>query len=252
MFEVSHFVYRSRWCRSIRGPSTAGATSHSVPCADVKAGERASHRVRREIVRQLRPLAHVPEVLLDQPLTVRCPAPGGEDPWWNRSSTLLHRQRLPLAGMRGRDRAERGSMHADPAEDGCAAADPPIHGRTRKSPSVGVSTVAGTREVALDISYYEARHHGQRDRRQREARRWDPAGDQRRDRAYVVMAAQYTFKQKDVPMETTAQMTFAPTKEKDGWRISRWTYSAPQGRRRSSRNDAMAWLGRPEAQGVHS
>src|SRR5262249_25046394 len=84
--------------------------------------------------------------------------------------------------------------------------------RAGNAPSVGVSTAAGTREVALDISYCEARHHGQRDRRQREARRWDPAGDQRRDRAYVVMAAQYTFKQKGVPMEATAQMTFAPTK----------------------------------------
>jgi len=172
----------------------------TAPCADVKAGERASHRVRREIVRQLRPLAHVPKVLLDQPPTVRSRS-WRESPWWNRSLPFSVASAFCSSECAVEIEQNADRCTADPAEDGCAAADPPIHGRTRKSPSVGVSTVAGTREVALDISYYEARHHGQRDRRQREASRWDPVGDQRRDRAYVVMAAQYTFKQKRVPME---------------------------------------------------
>jgi ketosteroid isomerase-like protein len=49
------------------------------------------------------------------------------------------------------------------------------------------------------------------------------------DTAYVVMACDYLFKQKGVSMKAPAQMTFALQKEKDGWRISGWTYSAPQG-----------------------
>ena len=47
-------------------------------------------------------------------------------------------------------------------------------------------------------------------------------------------------------------MTFAPTEEKDGRQTSGCTYSTPPGSRRSRCNDAMAWLGRPEAQGVRS
>ena len=49
------------------------------------------------------------------------------------------------------------------------------------------------------------------------------------DNAYVVMACDYLFKQKSVSMKAPAQMTFALQKEKDGWRISGWTYAAPQG-----------------------
>jgi ketosteroid isomerase-like protein len=48
------------------------------------------------------------------------------------------------------------------------------------------------------------------------------------DHAYVVMAAEYTFKQKGMPMKAAAQMTFALAKGKGGWRIAGWTYSAPR------------------------
>jgi ketosteroid isomerase-like protein len=49
------------------------------------------------------------------------------------------------------------------------------------------------------------------------------------DHAYVVMACDYLFKQKGVSMKAPAQMTFALQKDKDGWRISGWTYAAPRG-----------------------
>lgn len=47
------------------------------------------------------------------------------------------------------------------------------------------------------------------------------------DRAYVVVATVYTFKQNGAAMRAPAQMTFALTKGDAGWRISAWTYSAP-------------------------
>ncbi len=49
------------------------------------------------------------------------------------------------------------------------------------------------------------------------------------DRAYIVMATVYTFKEHGVQMQASAQMTFALQKEDAGWRISAWTYSAPRG-----------------------
>jgi len=47
------------------------------------------------------------------------------------------------------------------------------------------------------------------------------------DAAYLVVRTVYSFKEKGVPMEAPAHMTFALRKEADGWRISAWTYSAP-------------------------
>ena len=49
------------------------------------------------------------------------------------------------------------------------------------------------------------------------------------DHAYVVMAANYAFKQKGVPTNATAQMTFALRKGDGGWKISAWTYSGAEG-----------------------
>lgn len=48
------------------------------------------------------------------------------------------------------------------------------------------------------------------------------------DRAYVVVAAVYTFKQKGVAMREPAQMTFSLRKEPTGWRISGWTWTGPK------------------------
>jgi ketosteroid isomerase-like protein len=48
------------------------------------------------------------------------------------------------------------------------------------------------------------------------------------DRAYVVMATEYTFKQKGVPMREPSQMTFALKKESVGWRIAGWTFAGPK------------------------
>jgi hypothetical protein len=48
------------------------------------------------------------------------------------------------------------------------------------------------------------------------------------DRAYAVVAAVYTYKQKGVAMREPAQMTFALRKEHAGWRISGWTWSGPK------------------------
>jgi ketosteroid isomerase-like protein len=47
------------------------------------------------------------------------------------------------------------------------------------------------------------------------------------DRAYVVVPAVYTYKQKGVAMREAAQMTFALRKEAAGWRISGWTWTGP-------------------------
>jgi ketosteroid isomerase-like protein len=48
------------------------------------------------------------------------------------------------------------------------------------------------------------------------------------DRAYVVVPAVYTFKQRGVSMREAAQMTFALKKEADGWRIHGWTWTGPK------------------------
>ncbi len=48
------------------------------------------------------------------------------------------------------------------------------------------------------------------------------------DRAYVVMACDYTFKQNGTPMHEPSQMTFALNKEHDGWRIAGWTFAGPK------------------------
>jgi ketosteroid isomerase-like protein len=48
------------------------------------------------------------------------------------------------------------------------------------------------------------------------------------DHAYIVMATEYTFKQKGVPMREPSQMTFVLRKARDGWRIAGWTFSGPK------------------------
>jgi ketosteroid isomerase-like protein len=48
-------------------------------------------------------------------------------------------------------------------------------------------------------------------------------------RAYVVVPAVYTFKQKGVAMREAAQMTFALRKNDSGkWRIAGWTWTGPK------------------------
>jgi ketosteroid isomerase-like protein len=51
------------------------------------------------------------------------------------------------------------------------------------------------------------------------------------DHAYVVMASDYSFKQKGAAMHEPSQMTFALRKEKDGWRIVAWTFAGPKATR---------------------
>jgi ketosteroid isomerase-like protein len=48
------------------------------------------------------------------------------------------------------------------------------------------------------------------------------------DRAYVVMATEYTFKQKGVTMREPSQTTFVLKKDGNGWRISGWTFAGPK------------------------
>jgi ketosteroid isomerase-like protein len=48
------------------------------------------------------------------------------------------------------------------------------------------------------------------------------------DHAYVVMASDYSFKQKGAALHEPSQMTFALRKEKDGWRIVAWTFAGPK------------------------
>lgn len=47
------------------------------------------------------------------------------------------------------------------------------------------------------------------------------------DRAYVVVPAVYTFKEKGVAMREAAQMTFALEKGSTGWLIHGWTWTGP-------------------------
>jgi len=47
------------------------------------------------------------------------------------------------------------------------------------------------------------------------------------DRAYAVVPAVYTFKQKGVAMREVAQMTFALRKVAAGWRIAGWAWTGP-------------------------
>jgi ketosteroid isomerase-like protein len=48
------------------------------------------------------------------------------------------------------------------------------------------------------------------------------------DRAYVVVPAVYTFKEKGVAMREAAQMTYVLKKGADGWRIHGWTWTGPK------------------------
>ena len=45
------------------------------------------------------------------------------------------------------------------------------------------------------------------------------------DRAYVVVPAAYTFKQKGAAMKEAAQVTFALRKAPAGWKINGWAYT---------------------------
>jgi hypothetical protein len=47
-------------------------------------------------------------------------------------------------------------------------------------------------------------------------------------RAYVVVPAVYTFKQRGVAMREAAQMTFTLQKEAAGWMIHSWTWTGPK------------------------
>jgi hypothetical protein len=48
------------------------------------------------------------------------------------------------------------------------------------------------------------------------------------EHAYVVVASDYSFKEKGVAKHEPSQMTFALRKEKDGWRIAAWTFAGPK------------------------
>jgi len=48
------------------------------------------------------------------------------------------------------------------------------------------------------------------------------------DRAYVIIPATYTFKQKGQTLRETAQMTFVLAKEASGWKIHAWTWTGPE------------------------
>lgn len=47
------------------------------------------------------------------------------------------------------------------------------------------------------------------------------------DAAYVVVPAEYTFKEKGVAMHEPSQMTYALRKTATGWKISSWTWTGP-------------------------
>lgn len=49
------------------------------------------------------------------------------------------------------------------------------------------------------------------------------------DRAYVIVPATYTFKQKGATLRETAQMTFVLAKEAPGWKIHAWTWTGSEG-----------------------
>jgi len=48
------------------------------------------------------------------------------------------------------------------------------------------------------------------------------------DRAYVIVPAVYTFKQKGAAMREQAQMTYTLRKGADGWKITSWTWTGPR------------------------
>jgi hypothetical protein len=48
------------------------------------------------------------------------------------------------------------------------------------------------------------------------------------DRAYVIVPAVYTFKQKGTAMRESAQMTFVLGKDAGGWLIHGWTWTGPK------------------------
>jgi len=49
------------------------------------------------------------------------------------------------------------------------------------------------------------------------------------NRAYVIVPATYTFKQKGGTLRETAQMTFVLAKEASGWKIHAWTWTGTEG-----------------------
>jgi hypothetical protein len=48
------------------------------------------------------------------------------------------------------------------------------------------------------------------------------------DRAYVIVPAVYTFKERGVAMREAAHMTFVLRKGADGWLIHGWTWTGPK------------------------
>ncbi|HEY0649946.1 nuclear transport factor 2 family protein [Phenylobacterium sp.] len=48
------------------------------------------------------------------------------------------------------------------------------------------------------------------------------------DRAYVIVPAAYSFKEKGVAMRAEAQMTYVLRKGADGWKIQSWTWTGPR------------------------
>lgn len=47
------------------------------------------------------------------------------------------------------------------------------------------------------------------------------------DTAYVIVPADYTFKDKGVPMHEPSQMTYSLRKTASGWKITSWTWTGP-------------------------
>lgn len=77
--------------------------------------------------------------------------------------------------------------------------------------------------AALDA---DAKKHGQTDQAVKlgEPTREEVTGD----RAYVVVPATFTFKEKGAAMAEQAQMTFALAKGAAGWKISGWAWTGPK------------------------
>ena len=57
-----------------------------------------------------------------------------------------------------------------------------------------------------------------------QTRREEVAGDA----AYVIVDADYAFKDKGAPMHEPSQMTYRLTKTSEGWKISSWTWTGPR------------------------
>jgi len=54
------------------------------------------------------------------------------------------------------------------------------------------------------------------------------------DRAYVIVPAVYTFKQRGVAMRANAQMTVVLKRETSGWLITGWSWTSPRPQRADS------------------